>query len=190
MYFSNLLNGLCAWKFICFLTVQSGMKCNLSLQALCLWNLLHYRTVSFSFKILLFSTESLGSWLFWSGDVGRVLNPTQHVIVYCVIFHTELKVCLLYSILFPFRYAVLLWLCVLTSYIFMSFLSKEMIPTQFRHILIKNPKAFILSQFKFNILQWLSPFSVSLDSKEETSPWYIYVKYILGVREEGIENNF
>lgn len=170
--------------------LQSGLKCDLSLQALCFWKLLHYGTASFSFRILLVSTESLGSWLFWSGDVVRVLNPTQHIIVYCVIFHTKLKAFLLYSILFPFRYAVLQGLYVLTSYICMSFLSKEMTPTQLRHILIKNPKTFILSQSKFNVLQWLSPFSVSLDSKEETSSWYIYVKYILGVRKEGIENNF
>lgn len=120
----------------------------------------------------------------------RTLHTTRVRVT--VSFHTRLKPRFLCSTLLLFRYVVLQWkgFYVFTSYICMPFLSKEIIPAELRRILLKDPRAFILSQSRFNILQWLSPFS---DSTESTASWYVYVKCKWGGggagREEGIENN-
>lgn len=54
----------------------------------------------------------------------------------------------------------------------MSFLPKEIILAQLRHILPKDPRALILNQFRFNILQWLF-FS---DSTEPTASLDVYAR--------------
>lgn len=129
----------------------------------------------FSFRILLGSTGTLGSSRV--GQVRWLGLCTAHYTDYgcCESFHTKFKARFLCSTLLPFRYVVLQWIGFygFTSYVCMSFLSKEIIPVQLRRILLKDPRAFVLSQSRFNIPQWLSPFS---DSTEPTASWYVYVK--------------